>query len=143
MKNSKVKKSIAVLTAAVLTMSVQSFVLAAEESEVNIKDSAIIIPKNIAISDTECRIAISGTTANCIGETYVTSAYTSKVIVELQQYNGGWKTIKTWTKTGGVAAVINENYTINTGYSYCIKVTHKAYNSAGVEVESITTYDYV
>ena len=47
MKNSKVKKSIAVLTAAVLTMSVQSFVLAAEESEVNIKDSAIIIPKNI------------------------------------------------------------------------------------------------
>lgn len=44
----------------------------------------------------------SGGRLTCLGKTEVQYGKIAGVTVELQQYNGGWKTIKTWGKVQGL-----------------------------------------
>ena len=66
-----------------------------------------------------------------------------KVTTELQQLNGSWKTIKTWTVTkNGTAYGMEKTYGIAKGYSYRLKVTARAYKDTKL-LETVTeTFDY-
>ena len=53
-----------------------------------------------------------------------------KMVIKLQQFNGGWKTYKSWTETVDDSAAMIEKYTaIPKGYSYRIQVTVRTYKN--------------
>lgn len=66
--------------------------------------------------------------------------YFVKIIIELQQKNGTWKTIKTWTEQGSVDAFVKGSYRVANKYNYRVAATAKVYNSSGSLVESKTSY---
>lgn len=106
-----------------------------EESEYN-----TIAPLYIAISTSSNSLSISNSgKAQCYGSTKA-SGYKAKVKVELQQKNGTWGTIKTWTKSGEISSAVSESYSVSKGYSYRLKTTHYALDSNGKVIESFTTY---
>ncbi len=99
-----------------------------------------VAPANIAITTSSVCLDYEGFgVLYCYGETQVQPGYTAKTKVELQQHvDGGWETIKTWTKTStGTMAVIEKNYAVESGYEYILITTHYAYED-GVFVESYT-----
>lgn len=61
----------------------------------------------------------------------------------LQQLDGSWKTLKTWTESDDDTSLIYEKqYAVAHGYSYRLKVTAKAYKGSTL-LESATEYfDY-
>lgn len=66
----------------------------------------------------------------CSADTVVRNGYTAKVTVELQQDDGGWSTIKTWTDTYDDFAVVDGRYYVAKGYDYRLKVSHQAYKGS-------------
>ena len=103
-----------------------------------------IIPYNIAISFADADISINALgSAWCFGKTIVSPAYSAGTTVELQQNNGGWHKFKSWSATGASTAVVDKSYYVDKGYSYRLKVTHKAYDSNGKTVETIVKYSNV
>jgi len=83
----------------------------------------------------------SGGRLGCYGGTEVQYGYKADVKVELQQYNGGWRTIKTWTSpiSSSYASVYSDWY-VNSGYQYRLQVTHRALNSSNSVVETFVSY---
>lgn len=66
---------------------------------------------------------------------------TVKFYCRLQRYeNSTWKTVKTWSKTGGTSCVVSESYAVSSGYKYRLRNTCSVYSSAGVLLESGTCY---
>lgn len=65
------------------------------------------------------------------------------VTCELQQLNGSWKTIKSWTKTvNDTSFLMEKTYGIAKNYSYRLKITAKAYKDTKL-LETVTeTFDY-
>lgn len=97
-----------------------------------------VAPANIAITTTSVALDYEGLgVLYCYGETQVRPGYTAKTKVELQRHvDGGWETIKTWTKTAtGTMAVIERNYAVESGYEYLVIATHYAYED-GTLIES-------
>ena len=105
----------------------------------------VVAPAFVAIA--ECGRSLSAsesfgaTKLNCYGYTDVYSGYTSKVVVELQQYtNGSWTPIKTWTDNpGSKYSTVDANYYVTSGI-YRVKTSHYAYNSSGVQVDYFSDY---
>lgn len=61
-----------------------------------------------------------------------------KVVLKLQQYDGGWKTIKTWTeKIDDTTALFTKSAGIPKGYSYRNQVTASAYKGSKL-LETVT-----
>lgn len=57
---------------------------------------------------------------------------------ELQQYNGSWKTIKTWTETENDSIVwLEKDYAVAKNYSYRLKITASVYKGS-VLLEQVT-----
>ncbi len=102
----------------------------------------VITPQNIAVASARSSLTKnSSTSVTCYGYTNVLSGYTAGVYVELQQDNGGWSTIASWSSRGGSTASVTKSKTVASGYNYRVKVTHSAYNSSGALIETIITYD--
>lgn len=76
----------------------------------------------------------------CQASNAVRDGYNASVKVELQQYDGGWKTIKTWNDSDRDYASVSEHYTVPSGYAYQLKVTSKSYTSSWSQIESDTNY---
>ena len=141
MKKTNVKRAAAFIAAAMLCTGGATAVLANQPISA---ENSIISPQNIAITRCENKFTLqSSTKVSCYGSTDVYDGYTAGVIVELQQNTGNWGTIKTWSSDRAYCATVDEYYTITKGYSYRLKLTHKAYNSSGKLVESITKYSNV
>ena len=101
----------------------------------------IVSPNYIVINATENDFVLKSLGYfECYGSTDVPMGYVAYVKVELQQNDGGWDTIKTWSNKGGTNAFIEQNYAIMSGYSYRLKLTHKAYDSNDNLIETITEY---
>lgn len=63
-----------------------------------------------------------------------------KAKCELQQLDGSWKTIKTWTETeSGTSVHYYKSYPVSESYSYRLKITGYAYNGTTL-LESATVY---
>ena len=138
MKKSTVKNVISAAAAAacVSLISVPAFA-SAEPQPI----SGIAAPQNIVIIKNRQSFSIdAGGKTTCYGLTNVPSGYDAETIVELQQLTGTWNTIKSWRSRKALSAVVDENWYVTQGFSYRIKVTHKAYNSSGTLIESIPEY---
>ncbi len=98
-------------------------------------------PMYIAITQTYVNLTISSSgKANCEASTKVLKDHSADVYVELQQYDGGWTTIKDWSDSDSLYAVVDEDWYVEKGYKYRVKATHRSYNSSGTQLEKTTTY---
>lgn len=133
------KKFILILATVTL---LNSNVFAANISDINIDNNKYteIMPQNIAIINHSRNLTISSGKASCYGYTKTQSGYKAKVTVELQRQGTTWTTIKTWTALDSAKAVVDETYSVSSGYSYRLKTTHYALNSSGSVVESTVKY---
>ena len=146
MKKQGSKKTIALIMATVLGLStVTAMAAEKEDSSLNAIGETTIMPRYIAITDTDTDlILINSTTLNCYGYTCVQQGYKANVTVELQRRGSTWTTIRTWTATGGLSAAVDQNYTnYSSSYKYRVKVTHKSLDSNGNVLESVTTYSSI
>lgn len=139
MKNTNVKKTASIIIAVATCFNTISHSVLASHPQ-SIPDSGIVSPMNIAISSYthECCVESSGII--CYGQTNVKTGYTASVIVELQQKNGTWSTIKTWSNSKLHTATVDEIHKPAQGYDYRLKLTFKAYTTNNVLVESFTEY---
>lgn len=110
-----------------------------------ISQYADITPFNIAITTSLNKFDISTAgEAYCMGKTITTSTYKAHTTVELQQYTKSWTKFTSWSATSSTKIMqLEKNYYVDKGYSYRLKVTHKAYDSNGKTVETIVTYSDV
>ena len=143
MKKSNAKKVIATMLAVMMCLCLSNtFALA--ESAVSPNDSVNAL-RNIAIirTDNSLKLGALGKLI-CFGATDVQYGYDAEVVVELQQYDGGWGTIKTWTARDWISAAVDEDWYVASGYSYRLKLTHKAYIPGATNpIESILKYSNV
>lgn len=138
MKTKRFRRMAALAAAAVMCMAMPGMGAAASTI---IGGNVTVAPANIIISGTYNGLEYtSGSVLSCYGSTTVPSGYTAYVKVELQQYDAGWSTIKTWTNQGGSNATVDELRAVDTDYHYKLKITHKAYDSNGTLIETITEY---
>ena len=108
---------------------------------------------NVGSSDSVQNIAIVQMSNNltkgslgkltCEGSTSVQSGYYAEVTMELQQYNGGWSTIKTWSSSGSYFASLTKTYYVDTNYSYRLRLTHTAYDSNWNYIESFVKFSRI
>ncbi len=60
--------------------------------------------------------------------------------LELQEYDGTWESIDTWTLDGTEAGSISETCSLESGKKYRAKATVEVYDGSGRVVESTTKY---
>ncbi len=138
MKKKGFKKALAIIMAAAMCLALPGIGTYAKESPSN----SGIAPANIIIiaCDTALEWKNSGT-LEVYGGTQVPPNYDAYVKVELQRKNGSsWTTIKTWTDRYEAYAMVSNYYAVTSGYQYRLKLTHKAYDSNGNLIETITKY---
>lgn len=105
---------------------------------------SIVSPANIVITATDYYFGLkSGGIFECFGATDVPMGYSAYVKVELQQKDGSWSTIKSWSDKDTFHAFIDQDYAVASGYSYRLKLTHKAYDSNDNLIETLTDYSDV
>lgn len=139
MKKTNLKKIWAIGLSAMLSLSAFAAPAFAEPTENMPEELRDVVPFNIVITKTSSYLSVvSGQTLRCYAETNVTSGNNAGLTMELQQkQNGKWKTIETWSNSGGTKTTLNETYTVSAGYSYQLKLTHRGFNSAWTLLESI------
>lgn len=66
-----------------------------------------------------------------------------KAKCQLQQYDGSWKTLKTWTESNDNCIILySKNYAIPKNYSYRLRVTAYAYKNTTLLESSTVDFDY-
>jgi hypothetical protein len=104
-------------------------------------DNGSISIQNIAILSKTSRMSpLSNNQYSCYGSTSVLDGYTAGIKLEVQVYDGIWRTVKTWSTTDIEYCDISEVYTGKSGNQYRLKATHYAYNSSGSLVETLYSY---
>ncbi len=138
------KRSLALLAAFILSLSsISTLNCFADETDVKIVEEIAL--RYVGIDSISHYFDISSNgTATCYGTTRSSSGYTAKVKVELQRKkSGSWSTIKSWTATNSSYAVIDKEYSVTSGYSYRLKVTHSALDGNGTVQSSVTNYSTI
>ena len=138
MKKKGFKKALAIVMAATMCLALPGIGTYAKE----LPESIGIAPANIIIAACDnYLIWDSSGVLEVYGGTQVPYGYEAYVKVELQRKNGSsWTTIKTWTDQGGSYAMVRSYYAVMGEYDYRLKLTHKAYDSNGNLIETITKY---
>ncbi len=138
MKKKGFKKALATVMAAAMCLALPGIGTYAKE----IPSDIGIAPANIIIGACDSSLEWEGTNTLAVyGGTLVPDGYEAYVKVELQQKNGtSWTTIKTWTDRDFDYAMVENYYAVTSGYKYRLKLTHKAYDSNGNLIETLTTY---
>lgn len=115
---------------------------ASEQKDLFDQTNSAISPRFIAIVRWTNNLTLnSGGRLTCHGRTEVQYGYIAGVTIELQQYNGGWNTIKTWGESTAITLVnLSNDWYVASGYQYRLKLTHKAYNTNWNQLESFTSY---
>ncbi len=140
----KVSGKIAALVIAVLTcLNGISVVSAAEQGDLidSGKENASISPCFLAIvSYANNLILNSGGRLTCEGRTEVQYGYDAGLVIELQQYDGQWKTIKTWSASDSTVVSLSNDWYVISGYQYRLKLTHTAINGNNAVIDSFIGY---
>lgn len=74
------------------------------------------------------------------GEVILTSGYDFIMTLELQENDGSWTMVDSWTEEGNMMGSIDETCSLEPGLKHRAKVTVKVYNSAGKVIETATKY---
>ena len=79
--------------------------------------------------------------ATCVATVTVRDSDSAMLYCLLQRYeDGGWVTIKSWAHTDTITAYVDKQYAVYRGYTYRLKVTGYALDSAGNILETVTQY---
>ena len=127
------RKVIALILAMVTltTMTTTAFAALPEESLVSPQYTYIqYITQGLNVLD--ATFGVLSASAYCAS----TSGTIVKIECKLQQYAGGWNTIKTWNASGIKNASLDKEYAVAKGYTYRIYVTYRIYNSSSTLLES-------
>lgn len=134
-------KNFLVVMIAVLVTCFSSSVMAVD---FNVTEAKQIEPRFIAMI--KCYNALNLADfgkMQCYAKTETRVGYIAKVEMELQQLDGDWSTIKTWSGKEEEYICLEKEWYVNSGYSYRLKVTHSAYTEDMELIESSTTYSDV
>lgn len=82
----------------------------------------------------------SGGKLTCEGQTQVQDGYAAGITVELQQDKQGWSTIKSWSDSDWDEIYLSNDWYVEKGYSYRLKLTHKALDGNGRVLETYSNY---
>ncbi len=112
-----------------------------EENISTDQESAIITSRFIAITSYYNNLTLNlGGKLTCEGATEVQDGYIAGVVIELQQYNGEWNTIKTWYSFDYDYVYLSRDWYVVSGYYYRLKLTHYALNEYWEIIETHTSY---
>ncbi len=90
----------------------------------------------IGAFDRDLTIDTSTGVADCYAMITANANYPVEVVCRFEVYWGGeWTTLRTWTDTGNMMAVISETYDAPDGFNYRIDVTAYVYDSNGNRLE--------
>jgi len=105
------------------------------------KVNASVSPFFLAIVSYDNNLILnSGGRLTCEGRTEVQYGYVAGLVIELQQYDGQWKTIKTWSASDSTIVSLNKDWYVVSGYQYRLKLTHTAMNGNSAVIESYSSY---
>lgn len=138
MKN-KLKKMMAVMLGVVCISAVSITSYAENGGDEICYDE--VAPAYSGISTTYTNLTKnSNGSLGCMGTTLVNNGCNAGIVAELQQYNGGWTTIKTWEYYDADYAFVDADWFVVSGYSYRLKTTHYAYDSSWNQIDSVVKY---
>lgn len=135
------KKKLILSVLIILVVSAYSNLYVYAEDTVSMCDSSDIMPAYNAITSTSNGINISSDGyASYSGKTSATG-YPVAVYIELKQYiNGDWVTIEDGYKSGNNTVLLTQYRWVDSGYLYCVKSTHYAYDSYGNLLDYVEKY---
>jgi len=118
-------------------------VFAAEQKDsiFSIQANTSVSPNFIAIVRYVNNLTLnSGGKLTSEGDTEVQYGYIAGITIELQQYNGQWNTIKTWSSSDSTIVSLMKDWYVASGYQYRLKLTHTAMDSNLTVIESFISY---
>lgn len=143
MKKSGFKTLMAVtaMTVGIMGTAVNAYA----EAERLVPENNFVSPYYVAISKTSGNLSDSGNgKLACTAQTIVSASYTAEVEMELQKQVGTrWTKVYLTSKKSVLTAKISETRSVDSGYSYRLKTTHRAYDSDGNLIEETTSYSSV
>ena len=109
--------------------------------QIPVKSSGYVSPYfKVIISYWNNLTLSSGGKLACEGRTQVQDGYKAGITIELQQDNNGWSTIKTWNGSDWDTIYLSEDWYVESGYSYRLKLTHTALDSDDAILDSFISY---
>lgn len=131
------KRFILICLTVLMTMSLLSTCFASD----SLKAVNPITPKFIVIVKCWNSLTLhAGGRLTCCGKTEVDDGYIASVHVELQENGTNWTTIKDWSGSDEDYIKIENDWYVESGHSYRLKVTHSAYEQNHNFIESSTSY---
>lgn len=140
MKKSAIKKMVSLFTLLAVVISMTGISFAKE----TVPYPETISPRFTTIKSFYSYLDVSETgIASCDAEALSYTSYTVNVIAELQEKNGTWNTINTWSNSGEMLSSVSESCSVSTDYQHRLKATAYVYDSNGDLVESAVEYSSV
>lgn len=100
-----------------------------------------VLPNFIAILGYDNDLILNtGGRLTCEGHTQVQYGYIAGLTMELQQYDGQWNTIKTWSASDSTTVSLSKDWYVVSGYQYRLKLTYTAMDSDSTIIESFISY---
>ena len=131
----RIRSKTTVLFLLIMCMIVTSLSLPAYAKDTE-EDSAT--PYYVAMSGLSATLVIGEDGyANCTGKVKIRSGYQAEFNMELQRSSNGtlWSPVKSWQTSGNGTLLLNERYSIVSGYQYRVTVTAIVYDSENNFVE--------
>ena len=105
---------------------------------VSVVSATEISPRYTGMATIACELDInSNGYASCSGRSLCYVGYTANVTLELQQKDGSWDTIKSWTGSGR-SVPFDKGYFVASGYDYRVKITSVVYDVNGNYIETVS-----
>lgn len=141
MKKNMLKKVLAIIFLSCCFIGIGSAVAEQPTSLSSKECSVSVSPAFIAIIEAYNFLDLNaGGRLTCEGYTIVQMPYIAHITMELQQYSGGWSTIKSWEETDTTSALLASDWYVPKGYQYRLRLTHKALNSNNSTIETFISY---
>lgn len=103
-------------------------------------DATPITPRYTYIQTSTASIVVNGSSSTTSSAScYTYGNYEVQITLKLQRYNNSkWNTVKTWTTSGMIDAILSETWTVPGGYTYRAYATFNIYDSNGNLIETAT-----
>ncbi len=145
MKKKVLGKLIASIVSVLMCLSgMNVFAAGQKDPVVSVQENTYISPYFLAIVRCVNDLTLnSGGRLTCEGETEVQYGYIAGITIELQQYDGQWNTIKTWSNSDSTIVSLMKDWYVASDCQYRLQLTHTAMNSSGTVIESFINYSRI
>lgn len=145
MRKNVLKKVVAVMVVGVIFFSGSSALASNQNLSPGMDESPeSVSPHFIAIIKYWNNLTLNaGGRLTCEGETQVQYGYKAGINMELQQYNNGWNTIKTWSGSDLDVIYLSRDRYVESGHSYRLKLTHRALDDNDTVIETFVSHSKI